>query len=137
MVGHKLLYLAPLRKKATVIFHWWMESNNGPDDGVGSLLSAAYMWVGEYNASGPLASTGSKSITNTYSQEVVANYGGFVPSVLPATGPLLPYTLLGYGNMSGTSVFGATDNLAVGLAHISQIDRSAIINWGISLEVYY
>jgi len=126
-----------LRKTATVVFHWWMESNNGPDDGTGSQGIGAYMWVSEYNASGALAATGAKSITKEYSQEVVNNSAGFVPALFTATGPLLPYTLLGYGNMSGTSVFTATDNLAVGLSHLSLIDRSAIINWGISLEVYY
>lgn len=30
-----------------------------------------------------------------------------------------------------------SDNLAVGLAGLSTIDRSAIINWGIYLEAYY
>jgi hypothetical protein len=126
-----------LRKTATVVFHWWMESNNGPDDGTGGTGASAYMWVSEYTSSGALAATGAKAITTSYSQECINNHLGFVPAVFTAAGPVIPYTLLGYGNMSGTSVFGATDNLAVGLAHISQIDRSAIINWGISLEVYY
>ena len=130
-----------LRKTATIIFHWWMESNNGPDKGPGNGGAAAHMWVSEYSASGLLAGTGSKIIVPTYSQECVQHYQGFALTSLgyniKTSGALLPYTLLGYGNMSGTSVFSATDNLAVGLAHLSTIDRSAIINWGIALEVYY
>ena len=56
----------------------------------------------------------------------------------PPAGPQYPYTLQGYGNMSGTKVMdNVTGTLAVGLAHLSTIDRSAIINWGITIEAYY
>jgi hypothetical protein len=41
-----------LRRQATVIFHWWMESVNGPDNGERTLGNDAYMWVTEYTAGG-------------------------------------------------------------------------------------
>lgn len=126
-----------LRKTATVLFHWWMESNNGPDDGSRGLGADAYMWVTEYNASGVWGGLGIKGIVQTDAQEVVNNHEGFTSLGNPPGGPEYPYTLLGYGNMSGTKVFTASQSLAVGLAHWSTIDRSAIINWGFGVEVYY
>lgn len=125
-----------LRRTATVIFHWWMESMNGPDNGPRSLGADAYMWVTEYTAGGLLAGTGVKSVVPTYAEEVVNNHLGWTANNPPA-GPETPYSILGYGNMSGVKVFSGTNKLAVGLAHLSTIDRSAIINWGIALEVYY
>ena len=125
-----------LRRQATVIFHWWMESVNGPDNGERTLGNDAYMWVTEYTAGGLLAGTGIKSVIPTYSLEVVNSDRSF-SSTYPPGGANFPYSLLGYGNMSGVKVFTTTDRLAVGLAHLSTIDRSAIINWGIALEVYY
>lgn len=124
-----------LRRQATVIFHWWMESLNGPDDGPRSQGQDAYLWVTEYTAGGILAGTGNKVVTQTYAEEVINNYPGF--NNYPPGGPAYPYVIVGYGNMSGVKVFTGTDKLAVGLAHLSTIDRSAIINWGIALEVYY
>jgi len=125
-----------LRKQATVVFHWWMESMNGPDDGERSQGADAYMWVTEYRSGGLLSGTNVKSVTNTHAMEVINNYTGWQTDNPPA-GARYPYSILGYGNMAGTKVFGATDYLAVGLAHLSTIDRSAIVNWGVSLEVYY
>lgn len=124
-----------LRRQATVIFHWWMESLNGPDDGPRTLGQDAYLWVTEYTAGGLLAGTGIKSVVPTYSEEVINNYRGWAN--YPPGGAQYPHAILGYGNMSGVKVFTATDKLAVGLSHLSTIDRSAIINWGIALEVYY
>lgn len=125
-----------LRRQATVIFHWWMESMNGPDTGPRSQGANAYMWVTEYNNSGLSAGTALKNVTQSYAEEVVNNHQGFTTDNPPA-GAYYPYQHLGYGNMAGVKVFTATDNLAVGLAHLSTIDRSAIINWGVALEVYY
>jgi hypothetical protein len=126
-----------LRQTATVLFHWWMESNNGPDNGTRSFGANAYMWVCEYNAGGALAGTGVKSITQIHALEAVNNSEGFTLAGNPPSGPDYPYTLLGYGNMSGTKLYSGTDNLAVGLAGLSLIDRSAIINWGVYIEAYY
>ncbi len=126
-----------LRKPATVLLHWWMESNNGPDNGARSSGVNAYMWVNEYSSGGLLTGTGARSIVNVHAQEVIQNHQGWT-NINPPAGPSWPYTLLGYGNMSGTKVWNnLSDNLAVGLAGLSTIDRSAIINWGIYLEAYY
>ena len=126
-----------LRAPATVLFHWWMESNNGPDNGDRSLGSDAYMWVTEYNNSGLLAGLEKLNVTTTYALEAKNNAQGYTTNNPPA-GPAYAYTLQGYGNMSGTKVMdNVTGTLAVGLAHLSTIDRSAIINWGITIEAYY
>ena len=126
-----------LRKSATILFHWWMESANGPDNGQRSLGSDAYMWVSEYTSSGLLAGTGLKSVVPSYSQEAKNNHQGFSAAGNPPAGPAYPYTLLGWGNMSGTALYGASDTLTVGLVHLSTIDRSAVLNWGIAIEAYY
>jgi hypothetical protein len=120
---------------AKVIFHWWMESNNGPDDGGRSTGAGAYMWVTE-NIRDPLSAA---NVVPGYAQEVINNHGDFAAGTVgnPPAGPKYPYTLLGYGNMSGTKVYETTQEISVGLVHWSNIDRSAIINWGIALEVYY
>ena len=121
--------------KPKVIFHWWMESNNGPDNGNRSQGSGAYMWVTE-NIRDP---TNATNVVPGYAQEAINNHEGWASASVgnPPAGPKYPYTLLGYGNMSGTKVFETAQNLSVGLVHWSTIDRSAIINWGIALEVYY
>jgi hypothetical protein len=126
-----------LRRPSKVIFHWWMESMNGPDTGARSQGADAYMWVSEFRTSGYLSATKTKVITDTYSEEAVNNSAGFSTAGNPPGGPDFPYTLLGYGNMAGTTIFNATDTLTVGLAHLSTIDRSAILNWGIAVEAYY
>jgi len=124
-----------LRGNAVVMFHWWMESNNGPDNSGGAPGSDAYMCVADYTAGGLLAGTGLKSITQTYPTECVQNHQGCAAN--PPGGPAYPYTLLGYGNMSGTKVLLGTDTVVVGLAHLSLMDRSAVINWGVTIEAYY
>lgn len=128
-------FAVALRRQSTVVFHWWMESLNGPDNGPRSAGASAQMWVTEYNAGGLLAGTGAQSFTQTYAQECINNHKGWQEN--PPLGAEVPYSLLGYGNMSGVKVFSSSDYLAVGLTHLSTIDRSAIINWGIALEAYY
>jgi len=123
-----------LRRTATVIFHWWMESLNGPDDGPRSLGANAYMWVTEYTTTDGTG-VGIKNVVQSYAEE--AQNAQTFQANNPPGGPAVPYSIRGYGNMSGVKVFTATNKLAVGLAHLSTIDRSAIINWGVSLEVYY
>ena len=126
-----------LRRSSTVIFHWWMEVFNGPDSSTNRSTPAdTYLYVADYTAGGSLAGTGQKSIIPAHAVESVNNYRGF-SSTNPPAGAVAPYTNTGYGNMSGTKLFIGTNKLAVGLAHISTIDRSAIVNWGIALEVYY
>jgi hypothetical protein len=120
----------------TVIFHWWMESNNGPDNGDRTQGAGAYMWVTENIRDSSLGTT---NIVPAHAQEVVNNHKAWVTASTgnPPGGPRYPYTLLGYGNMSGTKVYKTGRDISVGLVHWSTIDRSAIINWGIALEVYY
>ena len=121
--------------RATVIFHWWMESNNGPDNGNRSQGSDAYMWATEATRDPTAAS----NVVPWYAQETVNNHEGWASASggNPPAGPKYPYTLLGYGNMSGTQVFTTNQDITIGLVHWSTIDRSAIINWGVALEVYY
>ena len=75
------------------------------------------------------------STTFSACQEVIQNHKGFQEN--PPAGSDEPYVMQGYGNMSGVKIYGTTSKLTIGLAHVSTIDRSAIINWGVALEVYY
>jgi hypothetical protein len=124
-----------LRRNALVMFHWWMESNNGPDNSAASPGADGYLWVSEYSSGGLASGTGKKSIVQSSATECVQNHQGWISN--PPGGPLYPYTLLGYGNMAGTQIFPRSSDVCVGLAHLSLIDRSAIINWGVHIEAYY
>ena len=129
-------FTVDLRKRAMVIFHWWMESMNGPDNGPRSLGSDAYMYVMDYTISSLIPGTGTMATVHSSCQEVIQNHVGFQPQNPPA-GPEEPYVMQGYGNMSGVRIYSAVNKLTIGLAHVSTIDRSAIINWGVSIEAYY
>lgn len=124
-----------LRRPATVIFHWWMETVNGPDTGDRSPGTDAYLYVGDYTSGGLLAGLGVRSTVPEFFSESPQRNGGFAPN-FPG-GSAEPYVLQGYGNLSGTKVMQSSGALAVGLLHVSTIDRCAILNWGLSLEVYY
>ena len=44
----------------------------------------------------------------------------------------------GYGQRDGTLVYEAPNGQSTfGLAFHSQIDRVAVVNWGVALEAYY
>lgn len=124
-----------LRRPATVLFHWWMESMNGPDNGPRSLGSNAYLYVTEYNSSGLIAGTGAKSSTSAYMSESVNNHAGWQAN--PPGAAAEPYVMQGYGNSSGTKLLNTSGALTLGLCHVTNIDRCAILNWGVTIEAYY
>jgi hypothetical protein len=124
-----------LRRPATVIFKWWMESFNGPDNGPRSAGNDAYIYLGEYQAGGLLSGLGVKSAVPEYFSECRQNTGGFAAN--HPGGSQFPYVIEGYGNHAGTLVTSTSGSLAIGLVHVTNIDRCALLNWGVSLEVYY
>lgn len=130
-----------LRHPALVIFHWWMETFNGPDDNVSSSSDAS-LYVGEYTESEQFA-TG-RVVPTAPTQSLISsnNREGWVPntsSPLRVAGPYNPYTIGGLGNLSGTVMrkVGAGGGYTVGLSHLTSIDPCCIINWSIHIEAYY
>lgn len=124
-----------LRKQAVVVFHWWIEGNNGPDNGSRTAGNNAYIYITEYNSSGLLAGTGIKGTTSAYMSESVQNYNGW--QVNPPGGPAEPYVCQGYNNSGGTKVLNTSGSLTVGLCHVTNIDRCVCLNWGVTIEAYY
>ncbi len=132
-----------LRHPALVIFHWWMETFNGPDDNVDPTGDAS-LYVGEYKESEQYA-TGRVIPTQPAQALISSNNRGEWAQVssgaLPerAAGPYHPYTISGLGNLSGTVMqkVDAGGGYTVGLSHLTSIDPSCIINWSIHMEAYY
>jgi hypothetical protein len=72
-------------------------------------------------------------------QEIKNNANGFRSGT--PFGPDRPYsTCNGYGRRTGVkarTLTAGADVTPIGLCTWSQIDRSAVINWSIALEVWY
>jgi hypothetical protein len=127
-----------LRRNATVLLHWSVEMEGGPDDiaqvsGRTPAIADRYAFVAPYI--GTLDAAGRNPLD---AQEVKNNADGF-RSAAPY-GPDRPYTVAnGYGRRTG--VLAAERNAGtktpVGLCFWSQVDRSAVLNWSVSLEVWY
>ena len=132
-----------LRHPALVIFHWWMETFNGPDDNVLSSDDAS-LYVGEYTeaqqfATGRVVPTApTQSLVSSNNRE---GWNLVSSGTLPerVAGPYNPYTIGGLGNLSGTVMrkVGSGGGYTVGLSHLTSIDPCCIINWSIHIEAYY
>jgi hypothetical protein len=127
-----------IRRDAKVLFHWQIEVEAGPDDipqvsGRTPSIASRHAFFAPYY--GVLGAGG----RNNYdAQEVTNNQDGF-RSTSPY-GPDEPYTVCnGYGQRSGVLLkeLSAGVQSDIGLCAWSQIDRSAVINWSVALEVWY
>lgn len=124
-----------IRRSCTIIFHYWMDIESGPDTATGVPYGIAsddrIYYITPYisNTSAPLKVIG---------QVGVNSIDGFT-----ATYPLgadVQYTMnRGWQQRDGSYLYSATagTNVTVGLCSYSQIDRVALINWSIALEVFY
>lgn len=124
-----------IRRAAKVLFHWYVEVEAGPDD---SPHTAGY----NYDLVDRLAYicpyVGNVSLRSNYRvQEFQNNVDYFSPAV--PYGASRCYTVSGsYGQRDGTLIFDQPlSTLTVGLCSYSQIDRCAVVNWGIALEAFY
>jgi hypothetical protein len=122
-----------IRAPATILFHYWWEVEAGPDDGSrGPGTSDRYSYTAPYVGNVGL-------VIASASQEVVNNTNGWENGATTAKGADSPYTYIGYGQHDGVHLDTTTgpQRYTVGLCSLSTIDRSAVLNWGVSIEVTY
>jgi len=121
-----------IRAPATCLFHYWFELEAGPDDGArGPGTDERYTYVAPYVGDVGL-------VISSASLETVNNYNGWAATSPPA-GAQNPHTWIGYGQHDGVHLHTSTgpQRYTVGLAALSFIDRTAILNWGVAVEVTY
>jgi len=128
-----------VRRNAKILMHWSVEMEGGPDDvpavsGRTPAIGARYSYVCPYVGTMDLAGR-----NNFDPQEIKNNANGFRSGT--PFGPDRPYsTCNGYGRRTGVkarTLTAGADVTPIGLCTWSQIDRSAVINWSIALEVWY
>lgn len=124
-----------LRRASTVAFHYWYEIECGPDESTGQGQEGAaerQVWVAPYVGD---VSTAYSSYRE-HSQEGYNNRGW---STTAGAGASQPYTIKGaYQSRDGTLIYNAPNGrITFGLAAHSQIDRVAVVNWGVAIETFY
>ena len=122
-----------IRAPATILFHWYVEVEAGPDDGArGPGTDERYVWFAPYIGN-PTA------VLPTSGGEVVNNYNGWESGTSNAYGADQPYNYLGYGHQNGVYLQAITgpQRFTVGLATLSYIERVSVLNWSIAIEVTY
>jgi hypothetical protein len=125
-----------LRRACTVAFHYWYEVEAGPDvsTGAGQVgQSSRQVWIAPYVGD---VSTAYSSYRG-HAQEAHNHSKGW--STTSGAGAAVPYTLGGaYQSQDGTLIYNAPNGrITFGLAAHSQIDRVAVVNWGVSIETFY
>lgn len=126
-----------IRRSAKLLFHYWWDLENGPDESTASYQLAEenrqvfiVPWLGNVNT----------ALTSylPWTQETRNNAWG-----LQGTSPIgtqEPYTTQGgYGSRQGTMAidYNAVGTATFGLAIHSLTDRCGIVNWGVAVEAYY
>tara|TARA_Y100001972_G_C7620555_1_gene311187 strand:- start:141 stop:869 length:729 start_codon:yes stop_codon:yes gene_type:complete len=121
------------------LFHWTMELEHGPDNvpytsGHNYVINERLNYIAPY--------VGNPSLVDKTAAQPGQNHQGTSGTywdVSPAAGAVLPYTgAAGYGQRDGcVKLSGPVGTLTAGLCHYSQIDRVAVVNWSIALELYY
>ena len=124
------------RQAAKVLFHYWYELEAGFDGSTGGQQVTAadrLVWIAPYV--GPVGSA--YASYRSHAQEAQNYQDGFrstYPLGMNRTYPMAG----GYGQRDGTLVYEAPNGQSTfGLAFHSQIDRVAVVNWGVALEAYY
>jgi hypothetical protein len=122
-----------IRAPATVVFHWFVEVEAGPDDGSrGPGTDERYVWFAPYINNLTL-------VKPTSGAEVVSNYNGFEGGTGVVYGADQPYNYLGFGHQGGVYIDTVSNpqRYTIGLATLSYIERTSVLNWGIAIEVTY
>jgi hypothetical protein len=122
------------RREAKLVFHYWYELECGPDDSTGGQQVASgdrLVWVAPYIGEGVALKQ------TTAAQESQNHQEGWNTSY--PIGADKPYPVCGgYGQRDGTVVYNAPlGSTTIGLCQYSQIDRVAVVNWGIAIETFY
>ena len=126
------------RRACTAVFHYWYELEAGPDESTaGGQVGTAeerQAWIAPYVNDPDTAYTAYRG----HAQEV-ANVQNIVQMWAGSLGPRFPYTVNGgYQSRDGVLVHSAINGRTTfGLASHSQIDRVAVVNWGVAIETFY
>jgi hypothetical protein len=126
------------RRASTAVFHYWWEVEAGPDESTGagqvSTAEERQVWIAPY-VNDPASAY---SQYRGHAQEV-ANVQDIIQMWLGPTGPRWPYSVNGgYQSRDGVLVHSAPNGRTTfGLATHSQVDRAAVVNWGVAIETFY
>ena len=127
------------RRACTMVFHYWWEVEAGPDQstaGGQETDTDRQVWIAPYVNKPATA----YSSYRAHAQEAVNVQDSFSLWRNPPTGGAAqPYTLTGaYQSRDGVLVHAAPNGIVTfGLAAHSQIDRVAVVNWGVAIESFY
>lgn len=127
------------RRACTMVFHYWWEVEAGPDESTGGGQETdtdRQVWIAPYVNKPATAYSSYRG----HSQECVNVQDSFFLWANPANyGAIKPYTLAGaYQSRDGVLVHSAPNGIVTfGLAAHSQIDRVAVVNWGVAIESFY
>ena len=127
------------RRACTMVFHYWWEVEAGPDESTGGGQETdtdRQVWIAPYVNEPATAYSSYRG----HSQECVNVQDSFFLWANPANyGAIKPYTLAGaYQSRDGVLVHSAPNGIVTfGLAAHSQIDRVAVVNWGVAIESFY
>jgi hypothetical protein len=130
------------RRACTMLFHYWWEVEAGPDESTGagqnSTKAERKVWIAPYVGTPDTAYSQYRMHAQEAANNINVNTGtnGWDGSVVSA---LRPYTIQGaYQSRDGTFMYEAPNGITTfGLAAHSQIDRVAVVNWGVSIETFY
>jgi len=127
------------RRACTMVFHYWWEVEAGPDQstaGGQETDTDRQVWIAPY-VNRPATAYSSY---RAHAQEAVNVQDSFSLWRNPPTGGAAqPYPLAGaYQSRDGVLVHSAPNGIVTfGLAAHSQIDRVAVVNWGVAIESFY
>ena len=126
------------RRASTAVFHYWWEVEAGPDESTGagqvSTAEERQVWIAPY-VNDPASAY---SQYRQHAQEV-ANVQNIIQMWASTLGPRWPYSVNGgYQSRDGVLVHSAPNGRTTfGLATHSQVDRAAVVNWGVAIETFY
>ena len=120
-----------------ILYHYWYEAEVGPDYSSGggqvSTEEDRLVWIGPHLGKLDLVASSLASLQEA--QNLQDAWNGTYPIGAVKS---MPYTG-GYASRDGTLLdfrTGVGTN-TYGLIYHSQIDRVAVVNWGVAIEVYY
>tara|TARA_Y100000034_G_scaffold135794_1_gene209166 strand:+ start:1531 stop:2238 length:708 start_codon:yes stop_codon:yes gene_type:complete len=127
-------FVISLRRDAKILYHYQYDVEVGPDESpYGSQVPAAdrQIWIGPYDDGDPTNFTPTRDV-----QETPQNISNWMTNPV---GAVRPYTIgRGYGQRDGTVYYEKNHGeFRIGLSCYSRVDRSAVINWSVALEIWY
>ena len=125
----------------TMVFHYSWEMAAGPDNTstTSTTIPATadrVAFIAPYLASYSTIQGQTDFPAITQQGQETAN-NSFSPSFI-GDSPSIPYEMIGYGARCGTHTADVgVGDFVIGLCSFSEVDRVAIINWSVAIEMYY